>query len=163
VVKELAVSKGILKEIVDVLAELGVGVVQLPCPETGYAGLRRFWYTREQYDNIGFRRYCRRIAEEAVDLALEYQRNGYRIVCVIGIRGSPSCGVKMTTQGWLGGDPKKVGECIRVEGMGVFMEVLKEVFESRGLKPAMTDIDVAGLKESAEELRSFLGGLVCRK
>ncbi|RLE72008.1 MAG: hypothetical protein DRJ37_03795 [Thermoprotei archaeon] len=163
VVKELAVAKGILKEVVDALAELGVGLIQLPCPETGHAGLKRFWHTREQYDSVGFRRYCYYLAEEAVNTALEYENNGYKVLAVIGIRGSPSCGVTQTTTGWLGGDPRKAGEYNRVEGAGVFMEILREVFESYGLKPAMTDVDVNRLKESATELRRFLGDLICRK
>ena len=160
VVKGRAVAKGVLKEIIEVFIELGIGIIQLPCPETGYIGLKRFWHTREQYDNIGFREYCHRLAEEAADLALEYERNGYRILAIVGIKRSPSCGVRETTLGWRGGDPRKAGEYRRVKGTGVFMEILKEAFEHRGLKPIMTDIDVSRLSESAAELRNLFESLV---
>ena len=160
VVRGLAVRGGILSEVVGVLDGLGLGVVQLPCPETGYLGLKRWWQVKDQYDCVGFRKYCRRLAEEAVSLALEFEGNGVRVVAVVGIRGSPSCGVRETSTGWVGGDPSKAGRSVRVWGMGVFMEELEKAFREAGLSVPMTDVDVSRLKESAAELREFLGRLV---
>lgn len=160
VVRELATRSGMLSEIVRVLDRLGLGIVQLPCPETGYCGLKRWWQTKEQYDSVGFRRYCRRLAEEAADLAAEFEGNGIKVVAVIGIRGSPSCGVKETTVGWTGGNPARAGECRRTRGMGVFMEEVRRAFEERGLKPIFTDVDSSRPEDSARELERELESLL---
>lgn len=163
VVRELAVRGSLLSEVVRVLEELDLGIVQLPCPETLHAGLRRFWQTSDQYDSIGFRKLCKRLAEQAADLAEEFERNGIRVVAVIGIRRSPSCGVTETTRGWIGGNPVKATEYEVVKEPGVFMRVLKKVFEARGLKPLYADVDVSRLEDSAKELREVLRDALCRR
>ena len=35
----------------------------MPCPELAFAGTRRFWAVREQYDTPVYRAHCRRLAE----------------------------------------------------------------------------------------------------
>ena len=37
-------------EMIEILHKHNFGLVQFPCPETSYAGMRRWWYVREQYD-----------------------------------------------------------------------------------------------------------------
>lgn len=156
VVRGLAVREGMLEEIVDVLREFKLGIIQLPCPETGYLGLKRWWQVRDQYDSVGFRRYCKRLAEEAARLALEFEKNGIKVVSIIGIRGSPSCGVTETSTGWVGGNPAEAGRYEKIKGKGVFMEELERAFRKYGLSVKMTDVNVSSLKESAQEIRSFL-------
>jgi predicted secreted protein len=43
-------------------------VVQIPCPETSYVGLKRWWFTKELYDSVSYRRHCRRIAKAVSEL-----------------------------------------------------------------------------------------------
>ena len=35
-------------EMIEILHKHSFGLVQFPCPETSYAGTRRWWYVREQ-------------------------------------------------------------------------------------------------------------------
>ena len=89
--------------------DAGVGIVQLPCPEQrawggvlkrrilryyggGHAPSRPalaafLWYTRRAH-----RRLARRIAREVAD----YVRSGFEVIGIVGIDGSPSCGVSST-------------------------------------------------------------------
>jgi predicted secreted protein len=123
----LARRKGAVEEIVQILLKEGIGIIQLPCPETNYFGLRRFWAVREQLDNPGFNDYCKKLSQKIRDIVSEYMRNGYEVVGVIGINGSPSCGVTESgsSEDWIG-PPNKAGEHVRVKKPGVFMEKLRE-------------------------------------
>ena len=86
------------------LAEEGVGVIQLPCPELAACGLRRWGQTREQLDHPAFRRECAAIAEDAAQQLEEYRRCGYDIVGMVGVEGSPSCGLERSASGDWGGE-----------------------------------------------------------
>ncbi len=161
VVKGLARRKAMVKELVDLLDEYGVGIIQLPCPELLYCGLRRWWMTREQYDNPGFKRFCRELISAVVDYLVEYARNGIEVLGLIGIAGSPSCGVHVTSTGWSGGDPSKAGASRRISGQGVFIEVLLRVLEEHGIKlKFLADYDYDEPERSISEIRRLLEGLI---
>jgi predicted secreted protein len=104
---------GGVTEVADSYLNQGVGICQLPCPEQrawggvlkprmlvayGSAGtwrapvarllLRPFtWYTRRVYARL-----ARAVARDVVD----YRRCGIEVVSLVGIGGSPSCGVRTT-------------------------------------------------------------------
>ncbi len=154
----LAQRPAIVKELVDLLHEYRVGIIQLPCPETLHSGLRRWWQVKEQYDTPGFREHARSLIAPIIDYLLEYKRNNFNIIGIIGVSGSPSCGVHYTSSSveWLG-DPRKAGESKRVEGRGVFMEILLEELESRGIKlPLLLEYDYDKPEESLKEIREAL-------
>ena len=50
--------------------------------------------TKRQYDIPSFRHYCRAQAAAIVDQLVDYSANGYRLVALLGIDGSPSCGIR---------------------------------------------------------------------
>ena len=58
---------------------------------------------------------------------------------IVGVAGSPSCGVETTSSGYTGG---RVRECehARVGGRGVFMEELLAELERRGVAFAADEI-----------------------
>ncbi len=159
IVPGLARREAMVIELVELLNELGIGIIQLPCPETLYAGLRRFWQVKEQYDNVGFRSFCRRLAVSIKDYVAEYVRNNYELVAIIGVSGSPSCGVKRTTSSneWLG-NPREAPKEVKVEGMGVFMEELLRVLGRYGYleNVALLEIRYSDIESSIKELRSEL-------
>jgi len=123
----LAKRKGAVEEVLQILLKEGVGIIQLPCPETSYFGLRRFWAVREQLNNPGFNEYCKRLSQKIRNIVSEYLRNDYDVIGVIGIKGSPSCGVTESgsSEDWIG-PPNKAGEYVRVKKPGIFMEKLTE-------------------------------------
>jgi len=156
VVRGLAAAPGVFRELLEVIAEKGYGVVQLPCPETSYAGLDRWWQSVEQYDNPGFRNHCRRLALEVADYLDSLREGGVRVAALIGVRGSPSCGVFETYSARWGGNPAEAEPGKRVRGRGVFMRILIEELERRGYDLKLLEFDTGDPSASAEELRGEL-------
>lgn len=89
----LAHYPAVVEEIVNFLVKHDVGILQMPCPEVTYAGLKRKIQTREQYDMPKFRGLCRQTAHSTAKLIREYHRNGVKVLAILGIEGSPSCRV----------------------------------------------------------------------
>lgn len=123
-----------------------LGILQLPCPEMLTLGALRWGVTREQLDTPMFRRSCRKMLSPVLHMISELIRGGHRIVGILGVEGSPSCGVTRTCWGYQGGDLSAGPHPIAREGQGcgVFMEVLAEMISQRGL-----DIPFGGFDESS--------------
>jgi predicted secreted protein len=122
------------------------GRFQLPCPETAFRGLNRWGMTREQYDQPAFRRHCRRLLEPCLDQIEALLRDGCVLQALVGVDGSPSCGMFRTCTGYRGGEISspstdaagQVGGLAMVPGHGVFMEELLSMLKERGIDaPAM--------------------------
>jgi len=105
----LAERSSVITEIVEFLARNELGIIQMPCPELAYAGVSRLHQTREQYDNTAFRMHCKKIAEELASQVQEYEKSRIRLKIVLGVDGSPSCGVN---------------ETLNMKVSGIFMEEL---------------------------------------
>ena len=93
-VQGIAYYAGMINEIVDVIRKHEVGIIQMPCPELTYASLLRPSQTKEQYDTPAYRKYCRQIASSTADQVEEYVRNGFKVLAILGVEGSPTCGVE---------------------------------------------------------------------
>ena len=135
-VKGLARYPGMCKEVFDTLHKYGLGINQMHCPETLYLGVQRWWATKNLYDNVGFRSFCRELAKQVVDYIQSYEQVGYKTVAILSCDGSPTCGVTLTSwdDNW-GGPPADLDyNKALVEGSGVYIEELKKEIESRGLK-----------------------------
>jgi len=59
----LAQYAGALEDLVCGHIRRGSGLIQLPCPETTFLGLKRWGMTREQYDTPFYRSHCRNILQ----------------------------------------------------------------------------------------------------
>lgn len=135
-VKGLARYPGMCKEVFDTLHSYGLGINQMHCPETLYLGIQRWWATKNLYDNLGFRRFCRKLAAEVADYMEAYEQAGYETVAILSCDGSPTCGVTLTSwnEEW-GGSPVDLDyNKALVEGSGVYIEELRKEIESRGLR-----------------------------
>ena len=79
----------------------GVQIIQLPCPEFTLYGAKRWGHVSNQFDNPFFRRHCRKILEPVIDQLKEYLNNEemFEVLGIVGIDGSPSCGVDYTCYG----------------------------------------------------------------
>jgi predicted secreted protein len=108
-----ACTAGCIREIFDECLQRDLGIIQMPCPEEvawggvlkrrllALYGMNRsrlrfllpvllplaLWYTRYLYRGI-----VRQIAEQIDD----YRQSGYNVSAVVGVDGSPSCGVGTT-------------------------------------------------------------------
>ncbi len=118
-------------------------LIQLPCPEALYMGLDRWTVTRNQMDVPEFRRFCRSLITHYADL-LEMLARQEAKIRIVGLAGSPSCGVRTTSAGYEGG---RVRQCehAHVSGMGVFMEELLAELERRGIGCSCEEVDVKNI------------------
>jgi predicted secreted protein len=127
---------GAVTPVVEVLLERGYALFQLPCPEVAFTGLNRWSAVIEQYDTPRYRRHCRQIAAQVVDQLAQYPRYGYRCL-LIGIDGSPTCGIRLTgsSENWRGfPGALEPGEIYPVRGgSGILMQELTGEFQARGL------------------------------
>jgi predicted secreted protein len=125
-VDEGARCAGVSTPVLALLRERGAVIRQMPCPELGFGGTRRFWAVREQYDTPAYRAHCRRLVEPVVAQMRADLASGHRVV-VVGIDGSPSMGVELTAadDGWGGRPDKPRDEDYPVTpGAGLFTETL---------------------------------------
>ncbi len=108
-----ACCKGINTDFLKDLLTMDCGVVQLPCPEQLVwggiykkllwlpmgAGKRPAYYLlRLVYPLFLLYTKCRfhRLASKTVSLLRDYMSNGFEVVGILGVDGSPSCGVNKT-------------------------------------------------------------------
>ena len=143
----LASYPGAITQLVSGLIDGGLGIVQLPCPEATFLGMRRWGMTYEQYDTPAYRRHCREILGPVVDELAAFADVGYTIERAIGIDGSPSCGVATTCTGYTGGEVTSIPSCAKTPGRGVFIEVLQAMLAENSLDvpfDAVNEDDPAG-------------------
>ena len=117
--------------LMEILLKNGLGIVQMPCPEFLCLGLNKTgWATRPAEE---LRACFRKVAEGVVDQIQEYLKLGYKIVAIIGMNPSPSCGVEVTKgKGTMLGLNQDTSE---VKGYGVFIEELQGLIKERGCPP----------------------------
>ncbi|MCP4119005.1 MAG: hypothetical protein GY737_27120 [Desulfobacteraceae bacterium] len=144
----LANYAGVKEEVMLPCLKQGAGIVQLPCPETTYLGMNRWGMTVEQYDNPGYVNHCRRILEPSLDEIQAFHSAGYEIICVIGVDGSPSCGVNQTCTGFHGGEissmetlAPQIDALKLVNGQGVFIREFKALLEQRNISLTFHGVD----------------------
>src|SRR6266851_2492343 len=133
-VGEGAHCAGVYSPVVDVLRAKGWRIEQMPCPELAFSGLNRFWAVREQYDTAAYRRHCQRLAVAVADVVGLRVQQGEDIV-LIGIEGSPSMGVRITSSDpERGGRPRwPEGTPEHTDGEGIFIEELRRELNNRGI------------------------------
>lgn len=96
--------ESIRKELVKNIIQNDIGIIQLPCPEFIMYGAKRWGHVKDQFDNTHFRQVCKKELESIVYQIKDYIKNGYEIISILGIDGSPSCGVNLTCTGNWGGE-----------------------------------------------------------
>jgi predicted secreted protein len=125
---------GVYSPLVAVLREQGWRIEQMPCPELAFTGLNRFWAVKEQLDTTAYRRHCRRLAAAVAGAIAVHVERGDDVV-LVGLEGSPSMGVRITSS-----DPARGGRPAWPEGTeelapgsGIFLEELGAELAGRGL------------------------------
>ncbi|MBV7271852.1 DUF523 domain-containing protein [Clostridiaceae bacterium UIB06] len=139
---------GTNESILKLLVESKVGIIQMPCPEILCLGLDRgdiHGGEREVVvENTRIRKELKKttsteiinnFVNEVIFQIEEYIKNGFKIMGIIGIDRSPSCGVNTTSKN----DKEVAGE-------GVFIEILRKALEEKGII-----IDRIGIKTSETE------------
>jgi predicted secreted protein len=161
-----AFRKGCIDEIVDEIQNQGIGIVQMKCPEQkAWGGVLKesmwepvgskntfrgrltrvflplfIWNTKRAY---------RKIAKEVVEEIIDYRESEFEVLGIIGVAGSPSCGVNMTlnmkksieflanteldelNREKINGPGNKE---LLIEGEGFFIEALKNESQKKNIK-----------------------------
>ena len=143
-INQCAYTPSAIEPIVRCLLRRHIGIVQLPCPETELLGLGR-GEGAEIYDQLSApekRQHLEVFTQKVLVLVREYRKYGFQVLGVLGIDGSPCCGVDLMY--YQGERP----------GTGAFMEELIPVLEKesppvpvRGIKDAELEAAVALIGE----------------
>jgi len=162
-VEELSSYAAIIPEIVNMLIEKKIGIIQLPCPEMTVYGVKRWGHVREQFDTPFFREKCREIIKPIMYQLINYVSNGYKITGLIGIDGSPSCGVYKSCSGDWGGElstnidiSRKLDTLKFISKPGIFIDELKELFNINNLIIPFAAIDEIDVKGSISNIKQFI-------
>ena len=147
-VRPLACYAGVLMEALEPYLRQGVGIMQLPCPESSYLGVNRWGMSREQYDHPLFRRHCRQLLTPFMDQLEAFCASGCTVVGVVGADGSPNCGVHLTPLGLTGGvigtaatAEEQIGGLRLAKGKGVFMQEVQQMLMDRGIAAPFMAVD----------------------
>ncbi|ABR47907.1 conserved hypothetical protein [Alkaliphilus metalliredigens QYMF] len=162
-VEGLAKNNGIGKGIVNLLIENEIGMIQLPCPEFMCYGLKRWGHVKSQFDTPHFRKNCKMMFEPYADQITDYISNGYEVLGVMGINGSPTCGVERTCQGDWGGEwtstdewQSRLDTVEYIDEMGIFIEEIKKTLDDMKIKVPIYGINFSNVEESYEIIRKIL-------
>lgn len=83
----------VARMISDYFLSKNIAIIQLPCPEFTAMGYWRNPQGRQQYDNVFFKKHCRKELSSYVDMVCELKNNNNTPLCYIGIQGSPNCSI----------------------------------------------------------------------
>ena len=151
-VEGLALDRGCAKKIIYHLIEQDYGMIQLPCVELDMCGINRWGQVKNQLNHPHFRSRCEELLRPVVFQIEDYLASGYQVAAVIGVDGSPTCGVNRTCVGAWSGEigeqyhtMEKGATCRMVQEAGVMMDVLKEMLKNRNINIPFTAIDEENL------------------
>lgn len=139
---DMAAEEALRKKFMHLAIDNDIQLIQLPCPEYLMYGANRWGHVSNQFDNVFFRKFCRKALEPILDQMKEYlaHEDRFEVLGVLGIDGSPSCGVDYTCTGdWYGSFEGRenleatLSTAKLSKGPGVLMSVLKEMLDEEGL------------------------------
>ncbi len=134
-------------DLIDLFKNYDLGVEQMPCPEILTMGYPRKPMTKDQCEGIkGFKEACADLAKWTGEYILKLRGMGFKTLGIVGIAGSPSCGIHQTT---VDRDPDKG---IRIDGSGIFIEELKEALEKEGQSMFWMDWDYRKKEDSLKKI-----------
>ncbi len=139
--REIDAEEALRLKFVSTALNNGIQIVQLPCPEFTLYGSRRWGHVSNQFDNPFFRHHSRKILEPFIEQLKEYLSNdSFQVLGIVGIDGSPSCGVDYTCEAdWYGsfegrhGLQETLDSARLVNRKGIFMDVLSEMLKEEHL------------------------------
>jgi len=144
----LALRSGVIKEVLDIIVKYECGILQMPCPEMLYEGIGRFDKSYEQYETSCFINICKKIIEETVDQIENYIKWNYKVLAILAIDGSPSCGYNLTQSApvWKGLVAGVNWEKVRyINKPGLLIKILIDELTKKNLK-----IPILGIPEVPE-------------
>jgi len=138
-------APGVVKEVVELLAEAGVGIVQIPCPELDMFGLDRAPKTKDALDTKPFRASCRKLACSVLEQVEMYLKKNYNVVGVLGVEFSPTWAVHQVENG-----------SRNSPGKGIFIEELEDEMRKKRFQVPIIGVNLNNMFSSSEKLQALL-------
>jgi predicted secreted protein len=137
---------GAVKELLELFAEAGVGIVQIPCPQLEFnEGLNRKSRSKESYDTNGFRVKCQKLSCTIIEKIENYLRKNYNILGILGVELSSTCGVYQIQNGRR-----------NVPGKGIFIEELEKEMQRKNFQVPIIGLNLNNIFSSMEKVQSLL-------
>ncbi|MEA4820781.1 MAG: hypothetical protein VB122_00880 [Erysipelotrichales bacterium] len=136
--KEIDAEEFLRKKFLTLSISNNIQIIQLPCPEFTLYGPKRWGHVSNQFDNVFFRKHCRKILQPFIEQLIEYLNHPetFNVLGIIGIDGSPSCGVDYTCSAdWYGSFEcrkdllETLNACKLSKGNGIFMNELVKMLK----------------------------------
>lgn len=153
-----AYYSGAMLEVTKTILDTGVGIIQMPCPELYCLGLDREadhqanhsiesedTRVAKRMNEDKSRKICDVIAEEILYQVEEYIKNSFDVVGIIGINGSPTCGVETT---WTNDQD--------VDGHGIFIATLDKTLENKSISLRKVGIRARDPKHAVTAIKTLL-------
>jgi predicted secreted protein len=144
----------LIKEFIDLLHENRIGIIQMPCPELLCLGLDRGdrqgrtrpvvvenSRIRNRLSDLSSKKKIREIVNQLVYQIDQYIKHDFKVLGVIGVNRSPSCGVETTS-----------ARNEEVEGKGIFIQELYTELQKRNIKLFWMGMKTSNLNESLARL-----------
>ena len=152
-------QQGAITAVVQTLLENGIGIIQMECPELLYLGLDRETdisarpSVAEEDTRIA-QRMCDPLAQGIVEAITrnvirqieEYRRNGFEVLGIVGINGSPTCGVETNWRDGL----EPAGPGVLIAALTGQLSMLGVTIPVRGIKSANVEQAVSTVLELIE-------------
>ncbi len=135
---------GAVKELADMLTEAGIGIIQLPCPQIEFnGGLNR--KSTSSHDDKSYRTHCKTLSTDILKSVQKYLQSNYKVLGIIGVELSSTCGVHQVLDG------KK-----NSPGKGVLIEEIEELMHKKNFQVPIIGINLNNLYSSMEKIQSLL-------
>ena len=142
------------REVVQAILDAQVGIVQMPCPELCCLGLDRSdplgaerpivvenTRIRREMERSEARLWMEELVRQVTGQVLEYRRNGFDVVGIVGMDRSPCCGVNTTSD-----------ENRELTGQGVFIAAVQAAMAGLGIRIPFIGIKTENAVERIEKL-----------
>ncbi len=137
---------GAVKELLQILAESDIGIVQMPCPQIDFfSEIERERKPKSFYDTKGYRKYCRKIAKVILKQIENYLKSNYKVLGIIGVEFSPTCGVYQIENG------NKISP-----GKGIFIEEFEEEMRKKKFQVPIVGVNLNNIYATIEKIRALL-------
>jgi predicted secreted protein len=137
---------GSVKDLLEIFAEAGIGIVQLPCPQLEFnGGLNRKLKSKNAYDTKGYRKFCHKVTSRLIKQIENYIKKDYKVIGILGVEFSSTCGVHQVEDGRR-----------NVPGKGIMIEELEEEMEKKNFQVPIVGVNLNNVFKSIERVRSLL-------
>jgi predicted secreted protein len=136
---------GPFKDLLEIFAESGIGIIQLPCPQLEFNGGLNRKLKHDSADSSSYRNSCKKVSSTLINQIENYIKNSYHVVGIIGVEFSSTCGVHQVQNG------KK-----NVPGKGVLMEEIEKEMQKKNFQVPIVGVNLDNAFSSMEKIQSLL-------